>query len=445
MQPYDGNVPVQLLPQRSAAWYPSVLAIGVVFERYANYLWFEEPIFKGQPANVITSFAFFGVALVLWLLAPRTRRADGLLLAFLIGMSAAWLVHWGLYRFHGDALNYTAILYVPMLLLIAFKPPNVAEARTATLSLAWAVTAVLLITFILEQLGLLAVKSQAPYVVEFDEERYFLPINELLGIDGRWPGPFGHNGDTAMMAALIIVIAVAFWSRSSWVFLAVGAFALVITNGRASIGAAAAGFVLLFMFSRSPRLRGIKRVWRIVSGSALLILGGLIMFARPAGLTGRENIWPAFLELWWQSPLVGVGGQGIASGNEIAQLYGHAHSLYIDELARWGLAGFLTQFTAIGIGVFVAARAAGVGYPGPVAVIVTYLITGITEPRNNWIAPSATGFLLILMAVSAAAYLNARSRSQEVDQDTDHSEASVLTNTRGADESPGDAKSGSLG
>jgi hypothetical protein len=174
------------------------LAIGVVLERYANYLLFEEPLVKGQPANVVVSFAYFGVAIVLWLLVPRRPRARGALLAFLSAMSLAWLVHWGLYRFHGDAVNYTAILYVPMLLLILFKPPNISEARTETLSLAWAVAAVLVVTFVLEQLGLLAVKNQAPYVVEFDEDRYFLPLNDLLGIDGRWLGPFGHNGDTAM-------------------------------------------------------------------------------------------------------------------------------------------------------------------------------------------------------------------------------------------------------
>jgi len=103
--------------------------------------------------------------------------------------------------------------------------------------------------------------------------------------------------------------------------------------------------------------------------------------------------------------LVGVGGSGFATGNEITQKFGHAHSLYIEELARSGLIGFIAQFAALGIGAFIAARAAGIGYPGPLAVMVAYFVTGITEPRNNWIEPSATWFLLVLMVLAASASL----------------------------------------
>jgi len=136
------------------------------------------------------------------------------------------------------------------------------------------------------------------------------------------------------------------------------------------------------------------------------------MFLRPAGLTGRERIWPAFLELWSESPWIGVGGSGFATGNEITQQFGHAHSLYIEELARSGLIGFVAQFVALGIGVFIAARAAGIGYPGPLAVMVAYFVTGITEPRNNWIEPSATWFLLLLMVLAASAQLAGNRRKR---------------------------------
>ena len=443
--PYAVSVRWRGRDQVSAADYVSIFAVGVVLERYANYLWFEQPIVWGQPSNVLTMCVFFGAAGLAWLLTPRRKPALGPLRLFLLAMAIAWVVHWALYRFHGDAMNYTAALYVPTILMILFKPPSLSEARVAVLAFAWATSIVLVLTRVLEMLGILSIRAQPEGIINFDEERYFLPLNDLMGIDGRWPGPFGHNGDTAMMGALLIVIAIAFWSRSSWVFLTVGTLALVLTNGRASIGAAAAGLVLIGMFSRSARLAVLPRTLRLVAGSILLVGGALFMFARPAGLTGREKIWPAFLELWWQSPLLGVGGRGIATGNEVAQAYGHAHSLYIDELARWGLAGFITQFAAIGIGVFIAARAAGLGYPGPLAVIVTYLITGITEPRNSWISPSATGFLLILMVVAAAAYLSERTSAASPRQEAESGDEADLTSTTGAETSPGDPKSGSLG
>jgi len=429
----------------SAAGYLSILAVGVVLERYANYLWFEQPIVWGQPSNVLTMYVFFGISSVLWLLSPPRRQATGLLRIFLLAMSIAWVVHWVLYRFHGDAMNYTAALYVPLILMILLKPPSFIETRVAILAFAWTTSIVLVLTRALEMVRVLAVRSQPDGIIKFDEERYFLPLNDLLGIDGRWPGPFGHNGDTAMMGALLMVIAVAFWSRSSWVFLVTGGLTLVLTNGRASIGAAAAGVVLLVMFSRSPRLQLLPRALRIGTGSAVLLAGALVMFARPAGLTGREKIWPAFLELWSQSPLLGVGGAGIANGNDVTQFYGHAHSLYIDELARWGLAGFVTQFAAISIGVIIAARTAGFGFPGPLAVIVAYLITGVTEPRNNWIAPSATGFLLILMVLAATAYLQRRGSDQRQSDDPNADQDSSLTRTTGGESRSGEAGAPSRG
>jgi len=253
--------------------------------------------------------------------------------------------------------------------------------------------------------GLLEIRDQADGVIAFDEALYFLPLNDALGIDGRWPGPFGHNGDTAMMGALLIVIAVAFWSRSSWVFLVIGALTLVVTNGRASIGAAAVGLVIVFMFTSSAKVDRLPRKWRITSGLVVLALGAVVMYFRPAGLTGRDNFWPAFLDLWRESPRIGVGGSGFATGNEITRQFGHAHSLYIEELARSGLVGFVSLSLALGIGIWIAARATGLGYPGPLAVMATYFVTGITEPRNNWIEPSATGFLLILMVLAASAKL----------------------------------------
>ena len=389
----------------SGAWYLTTLAVGVVLERYANYLWYEQPVLKGQAPNILVAFGYFTVALGLWLVLERRKRATGWLLAFLVAMGVAWLAHWLLYRYHGDGMNYTALLYVPVLAMLLFKPPRASETRTAILGFAWAVSGVLILTRVLEMAGALAIKQQAEYVIEFDTGNYFLPLNDLLGIEGRWPGPFGHNGDTAMMGALIIVIAFAYWTKASWFFLFVGGFSLLLTNGRASLGAMAAGLVILAMFTDRGFFGRLSRSWRMGLGGALLALGALAMYLRPAGLTGRSAIWPAFLELWQTSPLLGVGGSGISVSGGLTQEFGHAHSLYIDELARYGVVGFVVQFTALAIGLVIAVRAAGKGRPGPLAILVAYLVTGVTEPRNSWISPTATGFLVILVVVAAAAEL----------------------------------------
>lgn len=127
----------------------------------------------------------------------------------------------------------------------------------------------------------------------------------------------------------------------------------------------------------------------------------------------------------------------------ITEQFGHAHSLYIDQLARYGLVGFVLQFTALGIGLVITVRAAAKGKPGPLAILVAYLVTGVTEPRNSWIAPSATGFLVILTVLAAAELRESRTLTPLPDHDPE--EEPSLTNTTGAEAKSGDEKSGSLG
>jgi O-antigen ligase len=155
-------------------------------------------------------------------------------------------------------------------------------------------------------------------------------------------------------------------------------------------------------------------VVRIPLGIVALTFGAWVLVNRPAGLTGRNTIWPAFFELWQTSPWIGVGGSGINQGNEWTIQFQHAHNMYLNDLTREGLLGAGVQYVGVALGVVIAARVAWWGVPGALAVIVTYLITGITEPRNPWIAPSATGFLFILMVV----YASTLSRRREADPAT---------------------------
>lgn len=390
----------------SGSAYLSILAVGIVLTQYANYLGRGEPVLKGQSAAIVLFFMVFGVAFLFWLGIESRTKASGLLSGFLILMSVAWFAHLILYRMQGDGYNHTTWLYFPILAMIWIKPPDLREVWTAILAFAWTVAGVLVLTRVLEMLGVIAIKTQPQGVISFDEERYFLPLNDILGIDGRWPGPFGHNGDTAMMGAFLIVIAVAYWTRASWVFIAVGVFTLLITSGRASIGATIAGIIVMIVFARHGRIARIPPGIRIWGGLAVLIAGAVFMYTRSAGATGRNDFWPAFLKLWESSPFVGIGTSGISVSGGITQLYGHAHNLYIDELARYGLLGFITQFGAIAFGVLIAFLAAKRGIAGPLAILTAYLVTGVTEPRNQWISPSVTGMLLILAVVAAGSALH---------------------------------------
>jgi len=53
------------------------------------------------------------------------------------------------------------------------------------------------------------------------------------------------------------------------------------------------------------------------------------------------------------------------------------------------------------------------GMAGPLAIMTAYLVTGVTEPRNQWISPTVTGTLLILAVVNAGVSLNREKKHED--------------------------------
>ncbi len=215
------------------------------------YLWPHAVLLKGQsPAIVVLGVCFLVSAALWWLVRGRTP-VRGRVAWFLVAMSVAWFVHLFLFRLHGDLFNHTASLYVPILVMIWFKPPLANEGWAALTTLGWATAIVLVGTRLLEIVGVIDIMYVPQWIIEFDKANYWFPLSGHLGLDGRWPGPFGHNGVTALMGAILVVLAVARWTRSSPVFLIVGALTLLHTGGRSSVGAALLGIVIVLTFTRT--------------------------------------------------------------------------------------------------------------------------------------------------------------------------------------------------
>jgi len=389
--------------KKSARAYLSVLTVGAILGLWAGYLWPGIPVIFGQAPALLVPFGAFVVSLVLWFLLSRRRRADGWRLAFTTALALTWLATLVTFNVHNDAFTYGALLVLPILAMITLKPPSTAEGTSVLVAMAWAITATLSVTRAAESIGLLRVKNQPAGIISFDESYYWLPLNDLLGIEGRWPGPFGHNGYTAMMGAFLIVIAVVFRTKSSWIFLGVGALTLVVTSGRASVGAAAMGIVLYVMFTQEGLPSRISQPLRVSGGAVLLAFGLVVLLNGRSGLTGRQNIWPAFWDLWLTSPVVGVGGSGIASSGGITEQYGHAHSMYLDVLARNGVVVFVLVMATLVIGIGITTTSAIRGEAGPLALIAAYMVVAITEPRNDWLHPSAYVLLIIICVFTAGA------------------------------------------
>lgn len=76
-----------------------------------------------------------------------------------------------------------------------------------------------------------------------------LPLSGYLGLEGRWPGPFGYNSKTGFISTLLILIGLARWSMSRVIFIVVGVLRVLLTGGRGSALALAARLFVLVGFA----------------------------------------------------------------------------------------------------------------------------------------------------------------------------------------------------
>ena len=57
--------------------YLSVLSVGIITSQFVNYLWYEVPVYRGQPGNILVFFGFFLASLALWLGTKTHKRVSG--------------------------------------------------------------------------------------------------------------------------------------------------------------------------------------------------------------------------------------------------------------------------------------------------------------------------------------------------------------------------------
>ena len=148
------------------------------------------------------------------------------------------------------------------------------------------------------------------------------------------------------------------------------------------------------------QMNGISRA--IVLAVAALAFVALIVLLDPT-INNRIPVWATFWNLWWSSPLVGVGGEGIATAIQGDGLLGgwatHGHNIFIDPLARSGLLGLLPLLTALLSALIVTLRAAEVGRQAGLTVLACFLAIGITEDVVDWRYLGIQAFPLLLAAM----------------------------------------------
>jgi len=377
------------------------LLVGGYAEYLRHYLGVGIPLVFGQAPDIYLTAVGVAVAAVLWLLYRGSRTRQPLLVAFLGLLAAAWLVHWLISRYHGDAVTYAVLLYLPVVIALWWKTPMRTDIIAALLLLGWVITLVLVGTRLLEMLGVLPVIDVGDRILAFELRNYWLPFSGTLGPEfGRWHGPFGHAGKTGAAAAFLLVLAVGLRGRSRWVFGVVGVLTLLLTASRGSMIAAAAGVLAIILFGDNALTRRVPRRWLLIGlgGLAVVAVAGVLL--RNPNLTGRTTYWSVAYDVWITSPLAGVGSTGMQS-SELAMAGTNAHNIVFDALVKFGLIGTLLVLAILAVSAAIVIKAIPLKAALPLGLVVTYLVIGMSEADTEWMRMTLPWLWLVLATILA--------------------------------------------
>lgn len=396
----------------SAVPFLAVTFVGVVAGPFSTYLIREDVRLRGQPPYILAVLILFAVAFALWLLYRGNSVASRASKWVLAGAGLLWLSNLILARVHGDPLNHTVWLMPVFLVMLALKCPSWGDLRTALIILGYALAAMLTIAYLAEAFGILEPLYLPQGIAEFQRRQYWLPLDGLPGIDGRWTGPLGHNTRAGLAAAFVFVLGVARWAPQSIPLVAVGAFFLLATSVRASYLSALAGAGIVVLFSQS-RVMGRIPVfgkWLIVAG--VTVLAGIGFALTGAGLTGRDTtIWPAFVGVIPDGLVIGIGASGIQDVGGTVAISGDAHNFFLDQLVRYGVVGLAVLLFFGAIVAITSFRAANLGFTISASVITVYLIASQTDIQNDWLSFSYQSLIVITAALLAAQWLDSVARA----------------------------------
>jgi hypothetical protein len=406
--------------------YVSLLAMSFPLSLLAAQVWPDSELIPGVEVGEVVMWTVMAVGAVLWVKCDEWSRS-----VVVRGFIGLLMALWAL----GMILDLTRDPVVPSrmtlalglsLALVLAKPPGPEAALRSTIAFAWALSAVVVVSIALESLGLAVAWSQTADDFgrgAFERASYWLPISDLVGIDGRWAGPFGHPNRAGPVGALLLVIGISRRGWASWIFASIGLLAVAISASRTSEIAALAGVLTLVS---APRLLRGNRPDPAPRGLIPLVLAGLIVLivapaAFPAGVgpssgseqyvasaltgTGRTSIWPEYVELWRGSPLFGVGGRGIGDAVQSGALppwATHAHNTILDAAARHGTGALVLALIVLVLALVVTLKAARLGRPVGLALVAVVIVNGMGHTVVAFVFPEVPLWTLLLAVMMSA-------------------------------------------
>jgi O-antigen ligase len=361
-------------------------------------------------------------AAVLWWLYRPSEHLPRVQVVGLLLMAALWLAVLVRTVAYGQSLGPVSITVVLLLAMMWIKPPDARGARETVDGLSWLLVGVAAMALLLEVGGWAPswyVRLEMdPTLPAFDRDYYWLPLADLLGLDGRWAGPFVHPNHAGVIGGLLIVVGLC---RDRWrrlVLTGAGLAVLVLVQSRTSTisTAVAVACVIVVLW----RTGGLDRPRRVAGAVVGVVLVGLLIIPLLRGISlsatagdyvasygtamGRSEVWRAYLDLWRESPILGISDARIVEAARAGELPGWAataHNLVLDTMARLGVVGALlliALLAAVAVGAVAAARRGSAVAMGLVALLA---VSGLTEALVSW-SRFASGTVLLLMAWVAA-------------------------------------------
>ena len=362
----------QQTPWARISLYFSVMVLAPLLGFVGAYFGRGEPAVLGQSLAIIMPLGIFAVTAILWVFSPSHEPRTKTLAVCCVSLIAYWSFATLSAVSDMTARNYLTFFVPLFLLMLMAKPPTAQASERAGIMLCWATLAVALTVEMADR-----ILSPMP---DFRWSMWFGPLRSL-GIEERWSGPFGHPNIAGPILALCLVFAL---SRSGWqriVLSCVSTVLLVLTFSRTAMLAALIGVLLLILMRETPWIKALSRRSRIALGSSVgfIAVGSAILYDRT--LDGRVSAYSDYLAIWREHPWLGAGKSGIrdyvASGF-VNDFHAHAHNIWIDTLARYGIVG--TIFLTIALVSSVVLAASKVSRTAwPLALVVTFLIMGLAE------------------------------------------------------------------
>jgi len=289
--------------------------------------------------------------------------------------------------------------------MLYLKAPTWKELWTALLIMATTMAVMMLAAYVLELLDYVQPFPKNDSRIEFETSSYWLPLEGLFGQNGRWTGPFGHNR-TALVAAFVLIISLARWTKWSWFLVPAGIFFTLLTSVRGPILALIAGLAILVLFSNLPLIRRVPMAVRwVLLGSGVGLIGVFYVLTG-TGLTGRDEIWSGYINQGETSPITGVGQYDLDIGNDGTIDFLDAHNIFVDEFARNGFLGLAGLLLVIGLSLWLMLKTANRGFAGSLAVMVTYLVASSSDIHADLIHMSFIVVLVLVATACAGTFIN---------------------------------------